>query len=45
LALLADVVKERMQVQSTLATGKPAYAYKGDMHAAATILRTEGLRG
>lgn len=40
-----DVVKERMQVQSTLAAGKPSYAYTGDLHAAATILRTEGLRG
>jgi hypothetical protein len=32
-------------VQSTLAAGKPSYAYTGDLHAAATILRTEGLRG
>ncbi|RYH29834.1 solute carrier family 25 protein [archaeon] len=37
-----DVVKERLQVQSTCNTG---YQYRGSLDAFATILRQEGFRG
>jgi len=42
-----DVVKERLQVQSTLSSHglQPPYAYSGNWDAVTTILRTEGLRG
>jgi len=41
-----DVVKERLQVQSTLVRQLPDTAlYKGNIDAALTIIRTEGLRG
>ncbi len=36
-----DVIKERLQVQSTLRT----YKYEGDIDAIRVIARTEGIRG
>ncbi len=45
---MADVIKERLQVQSTLAalSGRDASTmYKGNIDAAVNILKTEGLRG
>lgn len=41
-----DVIKERLQVQSTLIRQLPdTTLYKGNIDAAVTIMRTEGLRG